>query len=153
MRRYQLSLEKANILRQRFIDGEYHSTLLAKELRISTITTWRYKREFEHIRAQYPNRLGDFGFYPGEPHRPHWETSKYRQLAFILPALLAEEKTPTFETSHIFKKYQLLSSDSYTWRSFTHLLMNISKQSICTLPHATSISKLTRNAPGVRYGA
>ena len=51
MQRYQLILEKANILRQRFIDGDYNGYRLAKELRVSTITTWRYKREFEKIRA------------------------------------------------------------------------------------------------------
>jgi integrase len=97
MQRYQLSLEKAKILRQRFIDGEYHSYLLAKELRISTITTWRYKREFEKIRAEYPNRLKDFGFYPSEPKRAHWSTPKYSQFLLIIPALIAEEKTPLLE--------------------------------------------------------
>ncbi len=69
MQRYQLAIEKANILRQRFIDGEYHSWLLAKELRISTITTWRYKKEFERIRTEYSERLTDFGFYPEAPPR------------------------------------------------------------------------------------
>ncbi|MCR8559275.1 IS630 family transposase [Mucilaginibacter sp. BJC16-A38] len=134
MHRYQLSIDKANILRQRFIDGEYHSYLLAKELRVSTITTWRYKREFERIRAEYPDRLNDFGFYPGEPPRPHWDTPKYRQLALILPALLADEHTPTLETSAIFKKYLLLSSDRYTWRSFKGIFVQWVRDHVTPTP-------------------
>jgi transposase len=134
MLRYQLTLDKANILRQRFIDGEYRSTLLAKELRISTITTWRYKREFEKIRAEYPDRLKDFGFYPGEPQRPHWQTPKYQQLVLILPALLAEEGTPTMETSKIFEKYRRLSSDSYTWRSFKGVFVKWVKENVMPTP-------------------
>jgi transposase len=118
MHRYQLSIGKADILRQRFIDGEYHSWLLAKELNVSTITTWRYKREFERIRAEFPEKLKDFGFYPGEPRRPHWHTAKWDQMCFILPVILAEENTRIMETSNIFKKYQLFCSVSYTWSSF-----------------------------------
>lgn len=134
MQRYQLTLEKANILRQRFIDGEYHSWLLAKELRVSTITTWRYKREFERIRADYPDRLKDFGFYPGEPHRPHWETPKYKQLSLILPGLLAEEKASHIETHSIWIKYCRLSSDRYTFPSFKHVFLKWIKENITLTP-------------------
>jgi len=134
MHRYQLSIDKADILRQRFIDDEYHSWLLAKELRVSTITTWRYKHEFERIRAEYPDRLNDFGFYPGEPPRPHWETPKYQQLAFILPALLADEHTPTLETSSIFKKYLSLSSDHYTWRTFKSVFVRWVREHVTPTP-------------------
>ena len=134
MHRYQLSIDKADILRQRFIDGEYHSWLLAKELRVSTITTWRYKREFERIRAEYPDRLKDFGFYPGEPPRPHWETPKYQQLALILPALLAEEQTQRLETSSIFKKYLSLSSDRYTWRTFKAVFVRWVREHVTPTP-------------------
>jgi hypothetical protein len=71
MYRYQLTIGKADILRKRFIAGTYNSYALARELKISTKTTWNYQREFERIRAEYPDRLKDFGFYPGEPRRPH----------------------------------------------------------------------------------
>lgn len=134
MRRYQLCLEKANILRQRFIDGEYHSCLLAKELRVSTITTWRYKREFEKIRAQYPDRLSDFSFYPGEPHRAHWQTPKWEQLCLILPCLLAEQKTPSLETSNIFKTYERLSADTYAWRTFKGVFVKWVRENVTLTP-------------------
>jgi hypothetical protein len=124
MYRYQLALEKANVLRQRFIDGEYHSYLLAKELRVSTITTWRYKREFERIRAEYPERLNDFGFYPGEPPRPHWQTSKYTEFQFIIPVLIAQEQTKTLNTQIIWEKYCQYCSDKYTFSTFKEFLSN-----------------------------
>jgi hypothetical protein len=54
MHRYQLAIGKADILRKRFIADEYNSYALAKEPKISTQTTWNYKREFERIRAEYP---------------------------------------------------------------------------------------------------
>ena len=134
MQRYQLSLEKANILRQRFIDGQYHSWLLAKELRVSTITTWRYKREFEKIRAEYPDLLTDFGFYPGEPNRPHWETPKWIQFSYIMPALLSEEKTATLETSKIFEKYHQLSSDPYAWKTFKYNFVKWVRDNVTLTP-------------------
>ncbi|WP_259068726.1 IS630 family transposase [Mucilaginibacter sp. X4EP1] len=130
MQRYQLSLEKAKILRQRFIDGEYHSYLLAKELRVSTITTWRYKREFEKIRAEYPERLNDFGFYPSEPKRAHWSTPKYSQFLLIIPALIAEEKTSTLEPVKVWNKYAELSTDTYAFPTFKPLLFAWLKDNI-----------------------
>src|SRR5580698_8226112 len=102
MQRYQLAIEKASILRQRFIDGEYHSCLLAKELRVSTITTWRYKRVFEHIRAQHPDRLTDFGFYPEDPPRPHKLTPIYTQFQYIIPVLIAKDKNTALNTLAIY---------------------------------------------------
>ena len=118
MQRYQLAIEKANILRQRFIDGEYHSWLLAKELRVSTITTWRYQRLFEEIRAKYPDKLKDFGFYPDAAHRPHWQTQKYDQFILIAPILISQEQTAILNTRIIWEKYCLHSSDIYTFSAF-----------------------------------
>jgi hypothetical protein len=51
-----------------------------------------------------------------------------------MPALLAEEKTPALETSHIFKKYQFLSSDSYTWRSFKGVFVKWVKENVIPTP-------------------
>lgn len=90
MHRYQLAIGKADILRQRFIAGEYNSHALAKELNVSTKTTWMYKREFERIQAKYSDKLKDFGFYPGEPRRPQWATQKWDELMKVLPALVTE---------------------------------------------------------------
>lgn len=130
MHRYQLAIAKANILRQRFIDGDYHSHLLAKELNVSTITTWRYKREFEKIRAQYPERLKDFGFYPGEPPRPHWQTPKYTEFVFIVTALAAEEQAPKLNTRTIWEKYCLHSENAYTLQGFRREFIKWQRDSI-----------------------
>jgi len=118
MQRYQLAIDKANILRQRFIDGKYHSWLLAKELRVSTITTWRYQRLFEEIRAKYPDRLKDFGFYPEAEPRPHWQTPKYDQLVLIAPIIISEERTAILNTRNVWEKYCQYSSDIYTFSAF-----------------------------------
>jgi transposase len=130
MHRYQLAIEKANILRQRFLAGDYHAHLLAKELNISTITTWRYKREFEKIRAQYPDRLKDFGFYPGEPPRPHWETPKYTEFVWIVTALVAEEQSPTLNTRAVWEKYCRRSENTYTLVGFRREFMKWLRTSI-----------------------
>ena len=134
MHRYQLSIGKADILRQRFIDGEYHSYLLAKELKVSTKTTWQYKREFERIRAEYPDKLKDFGFYPEEPRRPHWATAKYNQMALILPVLLAEANSPAMETSKIWDQYHILASDSYAFLSFKLAFVKWVRESVILTP-------------------
>lgn len=134
MHRYQLSIEKTKILRQRFIDGEYHSYLFAKELKISTITTWRYKREFERIRAEFPDRLRDFGSYPGEPKRPHWSTLKYDELALILPVLLTEEKTATIETSSVWNRYRQQSTHTYVYSSFKGIFIKWVKDNVTSIP-------------------
>ena len=134
MHRYQLCIGKANILRKRFIDGEYHSTLLARELKISTITTWRYKREFERIRAEYPERLNDYGFYPGEPRRLHWATLKYDELMVMLPALLAEETTATIEPRSVWNKYELLSQHTYKYPSFKPILFKWIREHVTLAP-------------------
>ncbi|TSJ35948.1 IS630 family transposase [Mucilaginibacter corticis] len=118
MYRFQLDIEKANILRRRFIDGDYHSWALAKELNISTTTTWRYQREFEKIRAEYPERLKDFGFYPKESPRPHWQTPKYTEFVLIVTALAAEEKTSKMNTVAMWEKYRLRSDNAYTLPTF-----------------------------------
>ena len=134
MLRYQLSIDKATILRQRFIAGQYHSNALAKELRVSTITTWRYKREFERIRAEYPDKLNDFGFYPGEPPRPHWQTDKYNQFVLIVPALIAEEKAADLHTYTIWEKYCQVSSDAYTLSAFRGVFIKWLRESVTITP-------------------
>ena len=130
---YKLQIVKANFLRQRFIDGTYNSYALAKELRCSTATTWHYQREFEKIRAQYPDRLKDFGFYPGEPPRPHQETSKHIQLTFIIPVIISQE-TKTLNTQAVWEKYCQYSTDFYTWRTFKGVYIKWLKESVTFTP-------------------
>lgn len=130
MQRYQLSLEKAKVLRQQFIDGDYNSYQLARKLRISTATTWRYKREFEKIRAYYPDKLKDFGFYPSEPERAHWSTAKYIQFLLIIPALITEEQTPTIEPGKVWDKYVKISTETYAFATFKPLLFKWIKDNV-----------------------
>jgi transposase len=130
MYRYQLAIGKADILRKRFIAGEYNSYALAKELKISTKTTWNYKREFERIRAEFPDKLDDFGFYPGEPRRLHWATLKYDELMRMLPVLVTELTTPKIQSSEVYNRYQALSQYTYKYPTFKPLLFKWIRESI-----------------------
>lgn len=134
MQRYQLAIEKANILRQRFIDGDYHSWLLAKELRVSTITTWRYKREFERIRAAYPERLNDFGFYLDAPPRPHWQTPVYTQFALIIPVIITGEQSAGLYPRAVYDQYCLHATLSYTWSTFKGVYIKWLRESVSFHP-------------------
>ncbi len=134
MHRYQLCTGKADILRKRFIEGEYNSYALAKELKISTKTTWNYKREFERIRSEYPERLKDFGFYPGEPRRPHWATQKYDELMMLLPVLVAGQTTPAIQPCEVYSTYKKHSVHTYLYASFKPLLFKWIKENIVPRP-------------------
>jgi transposase len=130
MHRYQLAIGKADILRKRFIAGDYNSYALAKELKVSTKTTWMYKREFERIRAEFPDKLDDFGFYPGEPRRPHWATLKYNELMRMLPVLVTELTDSKIRPDKVYGRYKTLSQYTYKYPTFKPLLFNWIKESI-----------------------
>jgi transposase len=132
MYRYQLTIGKADILRKRFIAGDYNSYALARELKISTKTTWMYKREFERIRAEFPDRLSDFGFYPGEPRRPHWATQKYDELMRMLPVLVTELNT--MQPSEVYKHYEQLSQYTYKYPTFKPLLFKWVRENVILVP-------------------
>lgn len=134
MHRYQLSIGKADILRKRFIAGEYNSYALARELKISTKTTWLYKREFERIRAEFPDKLKDFGFYPGEARRPHWATQKYSELMQLLPALVAAQTTATIQTGIVWHSYEQLSTHTYKFATFKPLLFKWLRENVTFTP-------------------
>src|ERR1700761_9094033 len=114
MFRHQLSAEKANYLRQKFIDGEYNTYSLAKRLKVSTKTTWRYRREFEDVQLKFPDKLTDFGFYIKNPGPRHFHTTKYEQFELIMPVLFSQE-TAALNTRKMWEKYRLYSTDSYTF--------------------------------------
>jgi len=128
MHRYQLAIGKADILRKHFIAGEYNSYALAKLLKVSTKTTWMYKREFEHIRAEFPDKLNDFGFYPGEPRRPHWATLKWDELMVMLPVLVTE--MDTMQPSAVYTRYKQFSQYTYKYGTFKPLLFRWIRESI-----------------------
>ncbi len=151
MYRYQLSLEKAKILRQRFIDGNYNAHQLAKQLRISTCTTWRYQHEFEKIRAQYPDKLKDFGFYPAEPKRAHWSTPKYQQFLFVIPALITEEKTPTLEPGKIWKKYAAQSTATYAFPTFKPLFFKWLRENVTSDPQKLLDHIAPKDIPTIKH--
>jgi len=117
MLRHQIPKSKMNAMRNAFIIGEFRSYLLAKELKLSTITTWRYLKEFERIKAEYPDRLADMDFYIPEPPRPHRETILYQQLMNYLPQLVRAEK-PGTKAKPVWKKFKALCPDGYTYDPF-----------------------------------
>ncbi|HEY8931408.1 MAG TPA: IS630 family transposase [Mucilaginibacter sp.] len=128
MHRYQLAIGKADLLRKRFIAGDYHAYQLAKELKVSTKTTWMYQREFERIRAEFPDKLNDFGFYPGEPRRPHWATQKWDELMRMLPVLITE--LDTLKPSEVFTLYSQLSQYTYKYATFKPIFFKWIKESV-----------------------
>jgi hypothetical protein len=66
-------------MRNAFIKGEFRSHLLARELKVSSITVWRYFKEFERIKEDYPDRLTDLDFYiPEDGASDKIPTSIYR---------------------------------------------------------------------------
>jgi len=135
MYRYQLNIEKANKLRQSFIDGSYNTYSLAKQLKVSTVTTWRYKREFENIKSQYPDRLKDFGFYPEQPKRDHWSTPYWDEFSLLMPVILAEEQSHSIVTREIWEKYAALSEHTYKWKTFKYTFVKWVKQNVILTPN------------------
>jgi transposase len=117
MRRHQISKVKMNIMRRLFIEGRLNTHQVAHDLKISTITSWRYFKEFERIRAEYPERLKDMDFYLPEPVRPHRQTPFYSQLMKVLPGLLATEKAGT-KAKPLWRKYHELYPEGYTYFPF-----------------------------------
>lgn len=109
-----------NALRRQFIAGDATSYRIAKELHISTVTSWRYMKEFKRIQATYPERLNDMDFYMPEPPRPHWQTPLYVRLMELLPRLLAEEK-PGVKAKPVWKKYRVICPQGYSYLPFTAL--------------------------------
>ena len=109
-----------NRLRLEFIRGNYCTYRLAKELKLSTITTWRYGKEFERIQTEYPEKLKDLDFYVPEPPRPHWDTPLYVQLMQVLPDLIRAEK-PGTKARPVWVKYHALYPGGYSYSPFKDL--------------------------------
>jgi len=117
MQRHQISRVKMNAMRKRFLEGNYCSHQLAKEIRVSTITTWRYLKEFERIKAEYPERLSDMDFYMPESVKPHRATPLYVELMQVLPDLIRAEK-PGTKAKPVWAKYHVLYPQGYSYFPF-----------------------------------
>jgi hypothetical protein len=117
MQRHQISQVKMNAMRRRFIDGNFCAHKLAIELNLSTITTWRYGKEFERILAKYPERLADMNFYLPSPVKPHRATPLYVELMKVLPGLIRAEK-PGTKAKPVWVKYRMLCPEGYSYFPF-----------------------------------
>lgn len=117
MQRHQIPRAKMNLMRERFVNGQFHSYLIARELKLSTITVWRYQREFEQIRALYPDKLADMDFYLPKPARSHRLTPMYAQLMKVLPGLVSAAETGT-KANPVWRKYKEMIPDGYTYEPF-----------------------------------
>jgi hypothetical protein len=120
MFRHQISQDKMNALRKQFIAGDSSGFRIAKQLGISTVTSWRYMLEFKRIQAAYPERLKDMDFYMPEGPRPHWPTTLYVELMKVLPRLLEAEK-PGVKAKPVWRKYKQICPAGYTYLPFTTL--------------------------------
>jgi transposase len=117
MRRHQIPQVTMNRLRLEFIRGNYCAYRLAKELKLSTITTWRYGKEFERIREAYPEKLKDMDFYMPEPARSHRLTPLYVELMQVLPGLIRAEK-PGTKAKPVWLKYHAIYPAGYSYFPF-----------------------------------
>ena len=108
-----------NFLRRRFIQGNYIGNSIAKEIGVSTVTTWRYKKEFERIKKAFPDKLSDMNFYMPEPEA-HKLTPLYSEFIRLLPGLLSAEK-PGITSRAVWRKYRIINPYGYKYLSFTRL--------------------------------
>lgn len=106
-----------NAMRKLFIEGSLNTYQAARDLKISTVTSWRYKQEFERIQAVYPDRLTDMDFYMPEPKKPHRATPLYVELMKVLPAMIRAEK-PGTKAKPVWDKYHLIYPLGYTYLCF-----------------------------------
>jgi transposase len=105
-----------NRLRRLFIEGRL-TRRAAKELHMSTITVWRYQKEFEQIQLRYPDRLNDMDFYLPPPERTHRPTPLYTELMQLLPGLMASAK-PGTRAKPLWRKYRVLKPNGYSYDDF-----------------------------------
>ncbi|MDB5124748.1 MAG: hypothetical protein JWP94_2877 [Mucilaginibacter sp.] len=118
MRRHDISQVKMNFMRERFISGTFGSThAMAKEINVSTITSWRYKREFEQIKLHYPERLDDMHFFMPQPPKTHQLTPLYQELVPLLPVLLSQASNPLVP-KNVWRAYKLIYPQGYSLATF-----------------------------------
>lgn len=118
MQRHQISAKKRNAMRRQFIAGTFVPYRAAKQFKVSTITTWRYNREFKRIQEEYPDKLKDMSFYVPEPAIRHAETKLYAVLRDIFPVLLSEETGDVFNARRMWLKYRLVYPRGYSYSAF-----------------------------------
>ncbi|MDB5004381.1 MAG: hypothetical protein JWQ34_2606 [Mucilaginibacter sp.] len=117
MQRHQISQVKMNAMRKLFIEGHLNTYQVAKDLKISTVTSWRYKQEFERIKTAYPERLEDMDFYMPEPVKPHQPTHLYVELMKVLPDMIKAEN-PGTKAKPVWVKYHALYPKGYSYFPF-----------------------------------
>lgn len=122
MRRHQISAKKRNGMRRQFIEGTFSSFQAAKDFNVSTITSWRYMKEFQRIKQQYPNKLKDMDFYIPEPPRPHRSTPLYNGLVHLLPILLSYETTKLLNPKNVWRRYKLVYPLGYNYTTFKSVM-------------------------------
>jgi transposase len=134
---------KMNILRERFISGTYVQLRLAKELKVSTKTTYDYYHHFMAIRDSYPEKLTDMDFYLPLPQTEHRPTTFYQELIYIMPLLIAEEQGPAFKAMPIWRKYKKIFPNSYSYSPFKMIFYDWMKDNI--VPNSSK--KLVQHIP------
>jgi transposase len=117
MHRHQIPRVKIIAMRKQFIAGYLNTYQAARDLKISTVTSWRYLKEFERIKAAYPERLSDMDFFMPEPVKPHRPTPLYLELMQVLPDLIRAEK-PGTKAKPVWNKYHLLFPQGYSYFPF-----------------------------------
>ncbi|AMR32333.1 hypothetical protein A0256_13335 [Mucilaginibacter sp. PAMC 26640] len=126
MQRHQIPKVKMIIMRKRFIEGDFCAHSLAKKLKLSTVTTWRYLKEFELIQAIYPERIEDMDFYMPKPPKSHRLTPLYVELMNVLPALITAYPAGS-KAKPIWEKCRLGYPKGYTYEPFKDIYYSFAK--------------------------
>ncbi|WP_170113618.1 IS630 family transposase [Mucilaginibacter yixingensis] len=125
---------KRNIMRRRFIEGTYSTYQLAHELRVSTITTYRYQKEFERIKAHYPDQLDNMYFYMPEQPKPHRETPLYKELIPMLPVLAAGMQGKVLKAMPLWEEYRKHCPQGYSYSPFKFIFFDWFEDSVIPYP-------------------
>jgi transposase len=120
MYRHQISQVKLNRIRKKFIEGTYSTYWIARELNISTKTSWHYFNELKRIKAEEPGRLADMNFYIADGRKPHSRTPLYEKFLERMPLLMATEK-PGVKAKPVWRKYREIELPCYNYCTFKDL--------------------------------
>lgn len=118
MIRHQICAKKRNGMRRMFITGNSNTYQAAKEFKVSTVTSWRYMREFKRIQEEYPEKLKDMTFYMPAPDIKHAETKLYAELRPLFPILLSEDESKVLNAMNMWHKYRKVCPNGYSYSAF-----------------------------------
>jgi transposase len=111
---------KQNAMRRLFMEGKLDITRAAKEIRLARTTVVTYKKQYELILAQCPDKLPDMNFYLPRVKYMRRSESRREDMMNALPALL-EGESPGVTAKPLWDKYKLMFPDHYSRGNFNEI--------------------------------